>query len=317
MRLLEVSDGYTFSVTKDLLGDDEIPAYAILSHTWQAGQEVTFDDLIKDNKTRSSKVRSSLRLLRPRSSKAGYAKLRFCAQQAKLDGLRYFWVDTCCIDKANPVELQDAINSMFRWYRDAAKCYVFLSDVSIAGQKGSSESSVWKPAFDHSRWFTRGWTLQELLAPRVVTFFSQEGKYLGDRLELKQQIHDITKIPVRALSGAPLVEFSINERLSWAAERHTTRKEDKAYSLLGLFGIHLPPIYGEGYEHAFGRLLKGIAETQGGTLGHDYKTTRVPLWTVPFRRDDDFITRDSLGAIRQICTRPAARAALVGLGGVG
>ncbi|KAF9695839.1 hypothetical protein EKO04_005814 [Ascochyta lentis] len=316
MRLLETIDGYTFKLTKDFLSDEKIPAYAILSHTW-ADQEVTFDDLIKDNKNGSSRIRASLHRLRSRPRKLGYDKIHFCAQQAKRDGLRYFWVDTCCIDKKNLTELQRAINSMFRWYRDATKCYVYLSDVSNADPQGGNGSSAWLSAFISSRWFTRGWTLQELLAPSVVEFFSKEGVYLGDRLELKQHIHNITKIPLLALSGASLVEFSVDERLSWVEARHTTCEEDKAYSMLGIFGIHLPLIYGEGYENAFERLQGKIKESQGGVINQGAKLKRIPLSTVPFKRDDDFVTRDSLAAIRQVCAKPAARAALVGLGGVG
>jgi hypothetical protein len=310
MRLLETNDGYSFKLTKDYLVDEGIPAYAILSHTWQTGQEVTFDDLIRDNRNVLNKACSSLRRYRPRSSKTGYAKLQFCAKQAKLDGLRYFWVDTCCINKKDSSELQEAINSMFRWYQNAARCYVFLPDVS-------SESSAWQLAFTHSRWFTRGWTLQELLAPSIVSFYSREGHCLGDRHELKQQLHEITKIPIRALSGAALVEFSIDERLSWAMERQTTRAEDKAYSLLGIFGIYLTLIYGEGFENALKRLRKGIFESQMVDIDHDDISKRIPLSTIPFRRDDDFITRESLEAVRRICSIPEARAALVGLGGVG
>ena len=248
MRLLEASNDSTFSLTKDYIGDDEVPAYAILSHTWQGGQEVTFDDLTNDTG----------------ESKTGYNKLRFCAQKAKHDGLRYFWVATCCINKADPVELQDAINSMFRWYRDAARCYVFLSDVSTAKRKraGESYASTWEQSFVGSRWFTRGWTLQEMLAPRIVIFFSREGECLGNRYELKVKIHGITRIPVSALAGASLGDFSVGERLSWTEKRNTTRKEDKAYSLLGIFGIYMPLIYGEGEENAFRRLRKGIEEIQ-------------------------------------------------------
>jgi hypothetical protein len=246
--------------------------------------------------------------------KTGYNKIRFCSRQAANDGLQYFWVDTCCINKGDSVELQKAINSMFNWYRNAAKCYVYLSDVSTAGQKRQSGSSLWQSAFVKSRWFTRGWTLQELLAPTRVEFFSKEGAYLGSRLELKQQIYDITNIPLRALSGAPLVEFSIDERLSWAVGRETTYEEDEVYALLGIFGVDLPFLYGEQYEGALRRLLKEIDYSRAISIG---EAKRMLKSTLPFRRDNDFINRDSLGAIHRILAEPAARAALVGLGGVG
>jgi archaellum biogenesis ATPase FlaH len=244
MRLLKRSDDGNLSLTEDLIGDKEVPTYAILSHTWQDGQEVTFDDWTKGNA----------------KSKVGYEKIRFCAQQAERDGLYHFWVDTCCINKADPVELQDAINSMFRWYKGAAKCYVYLSDVSTTKQKAGSESPelTWEPTFRASRWFTRGWTLQELVAPLSVDFFSQEGEHLGDKQSLEQLIQEITGIPISALRGAALQGFSVDKRLKWAKNRQTTRKEDKAYCLMGLFGIFLPLIYGEGEDHAFKRLQDEI-----------------------------------------------------------
>lgn len=193
-------------------------------------------------------------------NKVGYNKIRFCGGQAIRDGLQYFWVDTCCIDKSNSTELQEAVNSMFRWYQNASKCYVYLSDVSIVEQEGGTSPSQcpWESAFRASRWFTRGWTLQELLAPNSVEFFSQEGKLLGNKKTLEQQIHEITRIAVAAIRGAPLSNFTVEERLLWAENRQTTREEDKAYSLLGIFNIYMPLIYGERREHAFRRLREEI-----------------------------------------------------------
>jgi hypothetical protein len=170
MRLLLRNNTGELSLTKESVGDDIIPPYAILSHTWREGEEVTFTDLIEGTG----------------QDKAGYKKIQFSGHQAERDGLQHFWVDTCCIDKSNQVVLQDAINSMFRWYQNARECYVYLSDVSTAKRKVSNEASefTWEPAFRESRWFTRGWTLQELLAPRSVRFFSCEGKHLGDKTTL-------------------------------------------------------------------------------------------------------------------------------------
>jgi hypothetical protein len=132
--------------------------------------------------------------------------------------LQYFWVDTCCIDKSNAVELQEAINSMFRWYQNAVKCYVYLSDVSIKKRKATDSFTeyTWEPAFRSSKWFTRGWTLQELVAPTLVEFFSKDQEFLGDKRRLERQIHEITGIAVSALQGAPLSQFDIEDRLSWA-----------------------------------------------------------------------------------------------------
>lgn len=312
MRLLETEtkDGYTFRK----FDDHDVPPYAILSHTWEEDQEVTFDDIIEDKKRRSRKARACLHRLHLCPLKKGYDKLRFCARQAARDGLRYFWVDTCCINKTDETETQESINAMFRWYQNAAKCYVYLSDVSSGSQRRNARPSAWIPAFVKSRWFTRGWTLQELLAPSQVEFFSKEGVYLGSRLDLKQHIYDITNIPPTALSGAPLADFSVDERLSWAVGRQTTKKEDEVYCLLGMFGIDLPFQYGEQYEGALRRLLKAIDRSQATSIG---EAKRMLKSTLPFSRDKDFVNRNSLSVVNRILAQPAARAALVGLGGVG
>jgi hypothetical protein len=266
MRLLELKNG-TFSLTNDIVND--IPPYAILSHTWgRDNEEVTFKDLMESSG----------------KTKAGYRKLQFCGQQATRDGLQYFWVDTCCINKPSKTELQKAINSMFCWYRNATRCYVYLSDVSTTERKTSDPRAgftwnsvfqasrwyatrkasdplaeyTWESAFQASRWFSRGWTLQELLAPSSVEFFSKEGKRLGDKNSLRQQIHEITGIPKSALRGAHLSQFSDKERFSWIECRKTGVEEDKAYSLLGIFGIEMPLRYGEGSVGAFKRLEEEI-----------------------------------------------------------
>ena len=145
---------------------------------------------------------------------------------------------------------------MFRWYRSAAKCYVYLLDVSTGKHSRSSEL-LWEPNFRQSRWFTRGWTLQELLAPRIVEFFSRDGQRLGDKNSLKQQIFEISRIPIEALEGN-LSGFSDKERMSWASRRETAIEEDQVYCLLGIFGVFLPLIYGEGKDHAFRRLQDEI-----------------------------------------------------------
>ena len=208
MRLLLRSDTGKFSLTKDLVGDDTIPPYAILSHTWGAdAEEVTFENLINDTG----------------EDKPGYEKIRFCGEQARQDGLQYFWIDTCCINRANYTELSQAINSMFRWYRDATRCYVYLLDVSSAAfDTNEFNPPPWESDFRKSRWFERGWTLQELLAPSSVEFFSRDHQLLGDKRSLKQQIHEITGITDSALQGAPLSQFSVDERLLWIEHRQTS-----------------------------------------------------------------------------------------------
>jgi len=252
MRLLEIKSPGKFSLTDDI-GDDHIPPYAILSHTWGPdAEEVTFKDLVEGTG----------------QNKAGYQKLRFCGERAANDGLKYFWVDTCCIDKSNLSELTEAINSMFRWYKNATECYVYLSDVSVGGSDKNARLT-WKLAFRQSRWFTRGWTLQELIAPKSVGFFSLEGERLGDKESLQQLIHEITGIAIQALRGGDLNHFGLLERMSWAAERETKRKEDMAYSLLGIFDIHMPPIYGEGKDHAFIRLIEEIEKFSKCNVGRN------------------------------------------------
>ena len=240
MRLLHYNNDGKLSLIQFF---DDIPRYAILSHTW-GPEEVTFKDIIEGNE----------------ASKTGFDKIRFCGEQARRDRLQYFWVDTCCIDKSNAVELQEAINSMFRWYRNAVKCYAYLTDVSTKKRKASDSFTeyTWDPAFRSSKWFTRGWTLQELIAPTLVEFFSKDQELLGDKRRLERQIHEITGITISALRGVPLSQFDIEDRLSWAKDRQTTREEDKAYSLFGIFDIQIPLLYGEGGEKALKRLREEI-----------------------------------------------------------
>ncbi|KAF2626715.1 beta transducin-like protein HET-E4s [Macroventuria anomochaeta] len=282
MRLLQYREDGELSVTADVVDEDAIPPYAILSHTWSENEaeEVTFEDLAKN----ASK------------GKPGYKKIELCGEQAKRDGLQYFWVDTCCIDKTNKAEHSLAIQSMFRWYHNAARCYVYLSDVSafpchrVDKEVGPSQ---WDSQFRQSKWFTRGWTLQELLAPGSVEFFSQEWTKLGDKTSLARKVHENTGIQTLALEGAPLSQFPVNERLRWKEARVTKREEDRVYSLLGIFDVELAPMYGEGAASAFKRLMdeihtlekcvqdarhtdprddkKRIEETKGGLLKDSYR----------------------------------------------
>jgi hypothetical protein len=157
---------------------------------------------------------------------------------------------------------QTAINSMFRWYRNAVKCYVCLSEVSALPRDGQSPQAVeWESAFRKSRWFTRGWTLQELLAPKTVEFYSREGVRLGDKKSLEQEIHEITGIAVGALHGHHLNDFGVDERLKWRETRQTTEEEDLAYSLIGIFDISMPLVYGEGHKTVMKRLLREMEDS--------------------------------------------------------
>jgi hypothetical protein len=259
MRLLQLQRASNFSLV-EFLGNN-IPPYGILSHTWgPSNEEVTYQDLLYGTG----------------EGKSGYRKLTFCKEQAAKDGLYYFWIDTCCINKDSSAELSEAINSMFRWYHEAVKCYVFLSDVSTASSAGSSvpfpQSRV---TFAESRWFTRGWTLQELLAPACVEFFSLEGDLLANKHSRVQYISEITNIATEALIGKSMSHFSIEERMAWASRRETTREEDMVYSLFGVFDVHMPLIYGEGREKALKRLHKEIGESSGdaaAVMPQDAKT---------------------------------------------
>jgi hypothetical protein len=219
--------------------EDQLPPYAILSHTWlfDNAEEVTFDDL---------EVGSGF-------DKAGYAKLVFCRQQAQSDNLQYMWIDTCCINRHSEPELSEAINSMFTWYECSTKCYVYLTDVD-----SKYTESDWRTAFARSRWHSRGWTLQELIAPQVVEFYAHDGSLLGDKDSLGTLISHITGISGTALRGQPLSEVSVDIKLSWTRSRTTKREEDHVYSLFGIFDVSMPLIYGEGKEKAFRRLYEQI-----------------------------------------------------------
>ncbi|KAI0002828.1 hypothetical protein F4779DRAFT_602714 [Xylariaceae sp. FL0662B] len=308
MRLIECKSNDKVSLRD--FPPDEVPRYAILSHTWSKSgdDEVTFKDM-----TDAAKKKSGLK------EKPGLDKIKFCRNQAERDGLKYFWVDTCCIDKSNSVELYEAINSMFRWYRDAARCYVYLADVSTSMPSANDQSGrpAWKSAFRKSKWFTRGWTLQELIAPASVEFFSKEGEYLGNKRSLERHICDITGVPARVLRGKALSGFSVAERMAWVETRETTRAEDKAYSLLGIFDVHMPLIYGEGRENAFRRLREEVKHASKGIYCDDF-SVNFSLSDAP--ELEHFVAREEeLTEIEKALSSDGSRrvAVLHGLGGIG
>ncbi|CAJ2502628.1 Uu.00g100220.m01.CDS01 [Anthostomella pinea] len=184
--------------------------------------------------------------------KKGFRKIELCSQQAIEDGYNYIWVDTCCIDKSSSAELSEAINSMFEWYSRSQVCYAYLGD------------AIPSSPFDKCRWFTRGWTLQELVAPRKVHFYNQDWQFVGSRYSLADELVRITRID-RSLFRTGfddslqhvLGSYSIATRMSWASRRNTTRLEDTVYCLMGLFGVNMPLLYGEG-KRAFRRLQDEI-----------------------------------------------------------
>ena len=243
----------------------QIPKYAILSHTWD-GQEVSFQDM--------NSQKALANLSKSNSPTPGWAKIRNACLTARGNSYSYIWIDTCCIDKSSSAELQEAINSMFSWYEKAAVCYVFLSDLEV--------KAFPKPdTRPRCRWFTRGWTLQELLAPQHIIFFNCHWGKIGSRFEFALDISAITRIPERYLmhrwwkndARMQLDATSVSMRMSWAASRTTTRVEDLAYCLLGLFDISMPMLYGEGTK-AFYRLQEEIfKKTDDPTiLAQGYKT---------------------------------------------
>jgi hypothetical protein len=241
-----------------------IPPYAILSHRW-SDSEILLEHIARNAY---------------KDKQEGYQKLQFCAKQAAQDGLQYFWIDTCCIDKWNLPERSKAINSMFRWYNNAVRCYVFLSDVSTSAATEPVQRSAWEASFRASTWFTRGWTLQELIAPVSVEFFSCEGQRIGDKASLDQLIHDITSIPLAALRNCALGQFTVSERKRWAKNRKTTEEEDIVYCLLGVIGVSMPTAYGEGQESASRRLQ---AEVEGADSAPSI---------IPFSRNEHFVGRE-------------------------
>jgi hypothetical protein len=218
----------------------DLPPYAILSHTWEM-QEVSFQEMQCDGA----------------KSRKGYSKIEGCCKVAAASGFEYVWVDTCCIDKTSSAELSEAINSMFSWYQRADVCYVYLSDYLFPSRK---DNSLDEEGFKNSRWFTRGWTLQELIAPESVVFFNSMWQDIGTKHSLGSLISETTEIQVEALMGANLEDFSVAQRMCWASRRQTSRIEDEAYSLMGIFGVHMPMLYGEGV-HAFTRLQEEIIKT--------------------------------------------------------
>lgn len=248
-----------------------IPQYAILSHRW-GSEELTLQEM-------EAGV----------TNKQGYKKVQQFCSRAKADGFDYGWVDTCCINKTSSAELSEAINSMYLWYYQAERCYAYLVDVP-------SKSKI-----EDSEWFNRGWTLQELVAPSEVYFVDEHWNDLGTKRDLQQVVSKCTGIPINILSGDDDLETaSIAQRMSWAANRKTQRLEDRAYSLMGIFGINMPLLYGEG-ERAFIRLQEEImkvsddhslfawesSDSRGGILATSPEAFKSSKNIIPFNHFND------------------------------
>lgn len=211
------------------------PQYAVLSHTWLQSEpdrpdiirEITYQDM-----------QNHLKKIKDGNYKTqGWAKLKSYCNLAAEDGWEYAWMDTCCIDKTNPADTQEAINAMFRWYHDAGICYAHLDGVNSKDLAHNHEK------FRNARWFERGWTLQELLAPLDLMFVDQYWKRLGTKGEWIEDVAAACRMSVDDVTNFD--RCSLAAKLSWASHRKTTLKEDEAYCLLGLFGISMPLCYGE------------------------------------------------------------------------
>lgn len=233
----------------------DIPPYAILSHTW-GKEEITLQDMQRSDVQK----------------KTGFSKIRSCCEQAKLDGIEWVWIDTCCIDKTSSAELSEAINSMYAWYEGSEVCYAFLEDVNAL------DPFFHEAEFKRARWFRRGWCLQELIAPRKIEFYAANWTEIGTKWSLHGQIEKITGIPAAfLLNKSRSVDYTMAQKMSWASRRRTTREEDEAYCLLGIFGISMPLLYGEG-RRAFHRLQEEIMKR---TEDYSILLSINPFWN-PF-----------------------------------
>ena len=214
-------------------------SYAILSHVWEQ-DEVSFHAF------QNAEARQQLR---------GWGKIASGCRVARELDYRYLWVDTCCIDKSSSAELSEAINSMWKWYARSGVCLAYLVDV----ETGACVDAAGRREFEASRWFTRGFTLQELVAPAHVRFYNRDWSMFGTRANRGTQFGimnatGITRDDLDEIRAGRQDRISVARRMSWAAPRTTTRAEDRAYCLMGLFDVHMPLLYGEGGRRAFYRL---------------------------------------------------------------
>ncbi|KAI0401108.1 heterokaryon incompatibility protein-domain-containing protein [Xylaria palmicola] len=244
------------------------PSYAILSHTW-GSEEILYHDVANASLTmRERSDQEGITPLPHWGHKKGASKVLSSAALARTKGLDYIWIDTCCIDKTSSAELSEAVNSMFRWYSRADVCLAYLVDFALPQPEDTQERLE---TLSQSRWFRRGWTLQELIAPETVELYDMGWNLIGARHELSRELHETTSIAMDVLRRGPrdfmttprspaaetLRRYSVSEKMSWAADRQTTREEDIAYCLLGIFDINMPLLYGEGTK-AFARLQKKV-----------------------------------------------------------
>ena len=248
--------------------------YAILSHVWDTDVEEQTFQVTQWLREICAKTGAN-----PRDS--SHPKIRQACSLAELHGYKWLWVDTSCINKSSSADLSEAINSMYRYYSLASICYAYLRDVPPATDDGSYLSQSRSPTpcqeiFISSKWHTRGWTLQELIAPTFVLFLANDWTHIGTKAELADLLQSITDIPAVLLRlHTRLADYSVAQRMSWAASRKTTRLEDRAYSLLGIFGINMPTLYGEG-EQAFYRLQEEIMKRRADTTLFAWSSSSPP-----------------------------------------
>ena len=265
-------------------GDDEVAEYAILSHRWTR-QEVDYNEIVELAKM-AKEERSEIR------QRDGYRKILESCEQAKKDRYKWLWVDTCCIDKRSSAELSEAINSMYRWYENSKICYAYLHDLPgssfpIAGDhERYHESNGWP------EWFSRGWTLQEMIAPRDLQFFNRDWHPIGDKRTLSSVLEDITRVPQDILKeGFSSNRPCVAQIMSWAANRTTTRVEDKAYSLMGLLDVNMPMLYGEG-KKSFHRLQLEIIHTSNDQSIFAWGCNAIKVRSGSILADDPSFFRD-------------------------
>ncbi|POS80048.1 hypothetical protein DHEL01_v201566 [Diaporthe helianthi] len=284
MRLLE-----TDKLEVAFVRDDAIPPYAILSHTW-ADNEISLQDM-QGSSTKHT----------PRKSRS----LKKCTDAARLaasHGYRWIWIDTCCIDKTSSAELSEAINSMYKWYENASVCYVFLEDYPMDKQEANERleelPETW--TLHESRWATRGWTLQELVAPKVVRLYTKDWHYMGEKHDpsVCNALMRATGIETGVLSGhVAVAEISVANRMKWASKRLTTRPEDLAYCLMGLFGVNMPLLYGEGGSRAFIRLQEQILK--------ETDDESIFAWELQPRDEDEAAQHNDEGMHGLLATSPS------------
>ena len=260
----------THTLTLKFFMSSEGLRFAILSHTW-GDEEVNFREM-------GARGESGLQ-------KAGWAKIvKTCDIARDTFGLDYAWVDTCCIDKSSSSELSEAINSMFSWYKTAAVCVVFLEDLELPADKDCKPGSIgFRNRLGACRWFGRGWTLQELIAPSEMVFYDRDWVHFGTKAELVSDLSEVTGIEKSILRNVDLLFTAhVGKRMSWAASRQTTRVEDLAYCLLGIFDVNMPLLYGEG-EKAFLRLQEEIARSRNDLTLFAWLQDRGPVHGPAFR----------------------------------